>query len=115
MNYKHPFTRVSKYWRVCDIMKVGITEFRVYQPPPCVVIGDGLKNKSETKVRSFKLDEYHWEFHLKDEGIMISLVTVLLVKWKEKELPCCILEKLWTKNATRYGFQNSQASYESIA
>jgi hypothetical protein len=58
------------------------------------------------------LDEYHWEFNFKDEGIMISLVTVLLVKWKEKT---SMLEKLWTKNATIYGLENSQASYESVA
>ena len=29
MNYEHPFPRVSRYERVCNIMKVDITEFRV--------------------------------------------------------------------------------------
>ena len=30
MNYEHPFSRVSGYWRVCDIMGVDITEFISY-------------------------------------------------------------------------------------
>ena len=30
MNYEHPFPRVSGYYRVCDMMEVNITEFRVY-------------------------------------------------------------------------------------
>jgi hypothetical protein len=30
LNYEHPFPRVSGYSRVYDIMKVDITEFRMY-------------------------------------------------------------------------------------
>ena len=29
MNYEHPFPSVSGYQRVCDIMEIDITEFRV--------------------------------------------------------------------------------------
>ena len=29
LNYKHPFPRVSGYWKVCDIMEVDIMKFRV--------------------------------------------------------------------------------------
>jgi hypothetical protein len=31
LNYEHPFPRVLEYKRVCDIMEVDITEFRVYK------------------------------------------------------------------------------------
>ena len=30
MNYEHPCPRVSGYYKGCDIMRVNITEFRVY-------------------------------------------------------------------------------------
>ena len=30
MSYEDPFPWVLGYWRVCDIMEVDITEFRVY-------------------------------------------------------------------------------------
>jgi hypothetical protein len=30
LNYEDPFPRDSRYERVCDIMEVDITEFRVY-------------------------------------------------------------------------------------
>ena len=33
MNYEHPFPRVLGYWRVGDITKVDIMEFRVYLTP----------------------------------------------------------------------------------
>ena len=33
LNYEHPFGRVSKYYRVSDIMEVDIMEFRVYKYP----------------------------------------------------------------------------------
>jgi hypothetical protein len=38
VNYKHAFPRVSGYQRVCDIMEVDITEFRVYPKLSRVVI-----------------------------------------------------------------------------
>jgi hypothetical protein len=33
LNYQHPSPRVLGYYRVCDIMRVDITEFRVYCNP----------------------------------------------------------------------------------
>jgi hypothetical protein len=30
VNYEHMFPKVSGYQRICDIMRVDITEFRVY-------------------------------------------------------------------------------------